>query len=205
MAETPTGPGRPASGRPREFDLDHALDQALLVFWKQGYEGSSLIDLTTAMGIGKPSMYAAFGNKQELFRRALDRYAEGPGSYVARALEQPTARQVAEVLLRGAVQTTTAPQGFGGCLTVQGALAESPEAQPARDILVPWRNEAMRRLAERLRRALDDGDLPSDADPNRLARYLATLVFGIAVQAASGLDAGELDDVVDAALLSWPG
>lgn len=204
MVETLRGHGSVPPGRPREFDADRALDQALLVFWKQGYEGASLSDLTGAMGISKPSMYAAFGNKQELFRRALVRYAEGPGSYLVSALEQPTARQVAEELLRGAVRATTSPEDFGGCLTVQGALAANPESQPALDILVPWRNDAVTRLTDRLHKALDDGDLSRDADPARLARFLATVVFGISVQAANGTGPEELNDVVDVALQSWP-
>src|SRR5437763_10008756 len=93
----------PRRGRPRAFDLDKALDRALQVFWRKGYEGASLPDLTQAMGINRPSLYAAFGSKEELFRRALDRYAEGPASYVREALNEPTTRAVAERLLGGAV------------------------------------------------------------------------------------------------------
>ena len=97
------------AGRPRGFDAEEALERALVVFWRQGYEGASLTDLTGAMGITRTSMYAAFGNKEELFRKALDRYTEGPGAYVARALEEPTARAVAAALLNGAVRATTRP------------------------------------------------------------------------------------------------
>ncbi|HMH35803.1 MAG TPA: helix-turn-helix domain-containing protein, partial [Streptosporangiaceae bacterium] len=85
-----------AGGRPRGFDVDEALDRALEVFWRQGYEGTALSDLTAAMGISRPSLYATFGNKEALFRKVLDRYADGPAAYAARALELPGARDVIE-------------------------------------------------------------------------------------------------------------
>jgi len=190
-------------GRPREFDIDEALERAMQVFWERGYEGVSLTDLTKAMGITKPSLYAAFGDKKELFRRALERYTEGPADYGTRALEEPTARGVAEAVLRGAVRTTTRPGCPAGCLGVQVALASSEAGRPAHEMLVEWRNDAALRLEERFRRAVDEGDLPHDADPRRLARYLMTVTFGIAVQAASGLGRDELQDIADTALESW--
>ncbi|MES0837344.1 TetR/AcrR family transcriptional regulator [Nocardiopsis tropica] len=190
-------------GRPREFDVDEALECAMRVFWERGYEGASLADLTGAMGITKTSMYAAFGNKEQLFRKALERYTEGPASYAARAMEEPTARQVAEALLRGSVRTTTLPEGPPGCLGVQGALASGEGGRPAHDMLVAWRNDATLRLEERFRRAVDEGDLPEDADPRRLARYIMTVAFGIAVQAANGLGRDELQDSADMALRNW--
>src|SRR2546423_6942052 len=110
-------------GRPRGFDPDKALDRALQVFWRKGYEGASLSDLTGAMGINRPSLYAAFGNKEALFRRALDRYAAGPAAYAREALNEPTARAVAERLLGGAVDLLSDPRNPRGCLVVQGALA----------------------------------------------------------------------------------
>src|SRR5437868_11051069 len=91
-------------GRPREFDADQALDRAVKVFWRKGYEGATLPDLTGAMGINRPSLYAAFGNKQSLFRKAMERYEQGPAAYVRRALEEPTARRVAERVLHGGIE-----------------------------------------------------------------------------------------------------
>src|SRR5579864_399381 len=99
-----------STGRPREFDIDQALDRALRVFWRKGYEGASLADLTRAMGINRPSLYAAFGSKEELFRKALDRYAEGPAAYVGEALNEPTARAVAQRLLSGTIDLLSDPR-----------------------------------------------------------------------------------------------
>src|SRR3954469_23834194 len=150
-------------GRPRSFDEGKALDAALDVFWRKGYEGASLSDLTDAMGINRPSLYAAFGNKEKLFGLALDRYAEGPAGYVAEALEAPTARAVFEQLLRGAIDVATKPCNPGGCLAVQGALACGDDAEPARRELAKRRSASEALVRERLRRARGEGDLPRDA------------------------------------------
>src|SRR5437588_3573741 len=110
------------AGRPRTFDAEKALDRALKVFWRKGYEGTSLPDLTKAMGINRPSLYAAFGNKESLFRKALDRYAEGPAAYMREALNKPTARAVAERLLGGTIDLLTDRRNPRGCHMVHGAL-----------------------------------------------------------------------------------
>ncbi len=191
-------------GRPRGFDADEALERAMRVFWEQGYEGASLTALTSAMGITRTSMYAAFGNKEDLFRRALERYTEGPASYAARALREPTARQVATAFLGGSVRATTRPDCPTGCLGVQGSLAAGDPGRPARDALIAWRDEAISHLRDRFQRAVDEGDLPPDTDPGLLARYLMTVANGIAVQAVGGATRDDLQQVADMALRTWP-
>jgi AcrR family transcriptional regulator len=191
-------------GRPRGFDADEALERAMRVFWEQGYEGASLTDLTKAMGITRTSMYAAFGNKEDLFRKALERYTEGPASYGARAVQEPTAREVATAFLDGSVRATTRPGCPTGCLGVQGSLAAGDPGHSARDALIAWRNEATSLLRDRFQQAVDEGDLPPGTDPGLLARYIMTVANGIAVQAASGASRDDLQQVADMALRSWP-
>ncbi|MFE6038936.1 TetR/AcrR family transcriptional regulator [Streptomyces sp. NPDC056452] len=191
-------------GRPRGFDTDEALERAMLVFWEHGYEGASLATLTEAMGISTTSMYAAFGNKEELFRKALERYTEGPSAYLDRALEEPTALATATAILTGTIRTTTGPARPHGCMGVQSALAVGDSGRAVRDLLAAWRNNGCSRLRQRFQQAVDDGDLPPQADPGLLARYVTTLAFGIAVQAASGVSRGELQAMADAALRNWP-
>jgi AcrR family transcriptional regulator len=191
-------------GRPREFDPDAALDHALAVFWRKGYEGTSLADLTRAMGINRPSLYAAFGNKEELFRRALDRYAEGPAAYVRAALHEPTARAVAERLLSAAIDVVTDRRNPRGCLLVQGALACGEAAESVRRELVARRLASEAALRERFKRARAAGDLPDDSDPSDLARYMMAVVQGLAVQAAGGASRAKLRRVAALALRAWP-
>ncbi|MFF4035090.1 TetR/AcrR family transcriptional regulator [Streptomyces sviceus] len=191
-------------GRPRGFDTDEALERAMLVFWEHGYEGASTACLTNAMGISTTSMYAAFGNKEELFRKALKRYTEGPSAYLARALEEPTALDVATAILAGAVRTTTRPAHPHGCLGVQGALSTSDSGQEVRDLLVAWRTDGYSCVRDRFRRAVEAGDLPAGTDPALLARYVTTFAYGIAVLAASGVGRDELQKLADTALRNWP-
>ena len=131
-------------------------------------------------------MYAAFGTKDDLFHRALERYTQGPAAYGARALREPTAEQVAAAFLRGSVDASTGPGCPAGCLGVQGALAAGATARAAHDALVAWREEGVSRLRQRFQQASDEGDLPSGTDPDLLARYVMTVSNGIAVQASGG-------------------
>lgn len=192
-------------GRPREFCADEALDKALHVFWQRGYEGTSMSDLTDAMGISRPSLYAAFGNKEDLFRQALDRYAEtGPGALQREALKEQTARAVVERLLRSAAESLTDPRNPPGCLAVQGALSCGDAAESIKNELCARRAAGEAALRERFERARAEGDLPRDSDPAALARYIATVTQGMAVQAAGGATRAALLEVADVALKAWP-
>jgi AcrR family transcriptional regulator len=191
-------------GRPRAFNRNAALEAAMRVFWKHGYEGASLTALTAAMGINRPSLYAAFGDKAALFREAVALYGTGPGRYVRRALGKPTAREVAETLLRGAVDVATNPANPGGCLWVQGALVASAECEPIRQQMLHLRASGVEQIRYRFERARTDGDLPASADPEALTLYLVSLMHGLAVQAASGHNGDHLNRVVDLALTAWP-
>jgi AcrR family transcriptional regulator len=195
-------PGR--IGRPRAFDAGKALDRALTVFWRKGYEGTAMSDLTRAMRINRPSIYAAFGNKEELFRKVLDRYAEGPVSYAKAALDAPTAREAVERLMYGTAEALSEQGSPHGCLMVQGALACGSESESVREELILRREAAQDAIRRRLERAKSDGDLPPDSDPEDLARYIVTVLHGMSVQAASGASRHELRRVVETALRAWP-
>ena len=191
-------------GRPRAFDIDKALERALQVFWEKGYEGTSLSDLTEAMGINRPSLYAAYGNKEALFRKALDRYVERTIALVRDAINEPTARGVAERLLRSAADMVTNPHHPPGCLTVRGALSSGEEADPIRLELALRRSEGEAAIRERLERAKGEGELPTSTNPADLARYLATVYQGMSVQAAGGATREQLRRVAETALRAWP-
>jgi AcrR family transcriptional regulator len=193
-----------AGGRPRAFDTDAALDRALDVFWRQGYEGTALSDLTAAMGINRPSLYAAFGNKEDLFRKVLDRYVDGPGAYAADALNLPRARDVVERLLYGAVDLTAGPTTPRGCLYVRNTQACAPESDPVRQEVISRRQASTAALRQRLERARSEGDLPADCDPATLAQFVMTITDGIATQAANGGTPEDLRRVADLAMAAWP-
>jgi AcrR family transcriptional regulator len=192
-------------GRPRQFDTEKALDAALLLFWRHGYEGTSLAALTKAMRINVPSLYAAFGNKEMLFKKALDRYLQNPASYLPKALEEPTARRAVEKLFRGAIDMVMNPRHPQGCLLVQGALAASPAAASIRKELKMRRVAAESAVRRRFERAIAEADLPASVDAVQLARYIITVLWGLSVQAAGGATRAQLKEVVELALRSWPG
>jgi AcrR family transcriptional regulator len=191
-------------GRPRAFDPDTALEAALRVFWKKGYEGTALSDLTAAMGINRPSIYATFGNKEALFRKALDRYNAKMTGFTAEALKEPTARAVAERLMVGTADLLSCPGNPKGCLMVQGALACGEEADPIRKELISRRATGEAALRERFERAKVEGDLPAGADPADLARYVMAVMHGMSVQSAGGASREDLQGVIDLSMRAWP-
>ncbi|MEU4745848.1 TetR/AcrR family transcriptional regulator [Actinosynnema sp. NPDC023658] len=193
-----------AGGRPREFDVEAALGQAVRVFWQHGYEGASLSELTEAMGINRPSLYAAFGNKESLFRKALEHYTDRQAVHVRDALDRPTARAAAERMLRGAVEVSTRFDCPTGCLSLQAGLAMGEDAVATRERLADWRRTGEAGLRDRFERAKAEGDLPADADAADLAKFVVLVAQGISVQAADGVDRERLLRMVDLALTAWP-
>jgi AcrR family transcriptional regulator len=189
-------------GRPRGFDTDKAVAAALPLFIEKGYEGATFGELIAAMGIKPPSFYAAFGNKEGLFRKAMTLYAEQGAPIAAAALAQTTAFEVIEVLLRRSADAHTDPTRPPGCLFVQGALSCSDKAVDIRKDLSARRRGLEPVLTARLEQALTEGDSSIAGAPHKVARYVSTLIQGLAVQAAGGSTRADLHEVVDVALES---
>jgi len=192
-------------GRPREFDVDEALDAALRVFWCKGYEGTSYTDLTAATGVERPALYAAFGNKEALFLKALERYHERYLDFFPAALELPTSREVVAEVFRGAAALHTRFPEHTGCLGINGALAGSDDVEPIQRALIESRATTEVRLRERFEQAQAEGDLPPTADPAVLAAFVCAVVNGMAVQGKAGRNREMLEAIGAQALASWPG
>jgi len=197
------GGGAMAVGRPREFDPDTVLEKAMELFWEHGYDGVSISDLTDATGINRRSLYAAFGSKEELFAKAVERYMSGHGGYIAEALRQPTAWGVARAMVHGAADANTDPGRPRGCLLVQGALAGGDDADAVRDELAQQRSDSVKALACRFDEAQAVGELPG-VNTLVLSRWINSVCQGISVQARSGATREELHEVADVSLAGWP-
>ncbi|RAO30841.1 hypothetical protein PSN13_04405 [Micromonospora saelicesensis] len=173
------------------------------VFWRQGYEGASVSDLSEAMGINKPSLYAAFGSKEELFRKAVALYAEKDMGYARDAFAQPTAYEVVATLLRENVVAVTRTDRPAGCLSIQGGTSCSTENAPIAGFLAASRLGGEGALADRLARAVAEGDLPAHADPVALARFVMIVTEGQAVHAAAGVSREDLRQAAEIALAGF--
>jgi AcrR family transcriptional regulator len=182
-------------GRPRAFDTEKALNEAMEVFWRHGYEGTTVAELTAAMGINPPSLYAAFGSKEWLLKAALDHYTAKRAAFLREVLAAPTARDVAERLLLRIADSQTDPANPPGCLLVAGGLACGAGAENIPFELASRRAQTEDQIRERFVRAKSEGDLGADADPAALARYLSAVTVGIGVLATSGADREELRQV----------
>ncbi|WP_443970208.1 TetR/AcrR family transcriptional regulator [Sphingobium sp. CR28] len=190
-------------GRPREFCVDAALAAALRVFWSKGYEGASLNELTCAMGITKPSLYAAFGNKESLFRQALDLYEREKLDYIGKALEAPTARGVAERMLRGALEMQMGGDPKG-CMNVVNSVACGVEAESIRAEVNARGAVVKEAIIGRFERAKAEGDLPQSVDPRGLTSYLVAIAQGMALQAGAGATCEDLNALLETSLQAWP-
>jgi AcrR family transcriptional regulator len=190
-------------GRPREFDAEAALDQAMEVFWRHGYEGATIAQLTDAIGINPPSLYACFGNKEGLLKAALDRYTRLRGEWMAEVLAAPTAREVTARLLMGIADKQTDPANPPGCLLVQGGIACGSGSENVPFELAARRAQNEEQLRDRFIRAKDEGDLPPASDPAALARYVFAVSVGMGVMASSGADREALRQVAAVAIAAF--
>ncbi|MFD3948175.1 TetR/AcrR family transcriptional regulator [Streptomyces sp. NPDC058579] len=190
-------------GRPRSFDRLTALEQATMAFWEHGYETTSVADLTRAMGISAPSLYAAFGDKKALFEEVVEAYAVSYGSYGGRALaEEPTARGALGRMLREAADVFTDPSHPRGCLMISAATnCSNPEVEQT---LRARRAQNLAAFEARIRRGVDAGELPAGTDTGTLARLYGAVLQGMSQQARDGATRAELEAVAEAAMLSWP-
>lgn len=191
-------------GRPRGFDRTVALRQAMNLFWERGYEGTSLTDLTAAMGISSPSLYAAFASKEALFKEAVELYNASAGSAPLRALEQaPTARAAIEAVLRHHAVAYVEPGHPTGCLVTLAGTVGAVENEEVRRFLTACRLADLDSLRRRIERGIVDGDVPAGTDCAGLARFVAAVFHGMSVQARDGADQADLTQVVDCALAAW--
>jgi AcrR family transcriptional regulator len=193
-----TGNGK--TGRPISFDKDAALEAAMLLFWERGFEGTSMADLTQAMGLNSPSIYAAFGDKHALFQLAVKRYMKMRAQYAGKALEEPTLEKVVRALFDNTVAFLTTPGHPARCMTLSGAVGCSVDATPARDIMTEIRKQNEAVMRERFVKARKSGELPKDVNVDDYTRYLSTIIAGLSIQAANGSTKAELKRTAQMAL-----
>ena len=190
-------------GRPREFDIETAMKTATELFWRKGYDGTSLSDLTGAMRISAPSFYFAFGSKEKLFRVVIEQYYEKQLELLESALQESTVRGVAEKFLYGYADVLTGPSHAPGCLALNSSLP-SAEEDTLRAWLAKLRGELVIRLRKRIAKARGTTDLPVNADPDVIARYIAVIAWGLAVEAQAGAKRKDLYSAIAAGLTAWP-
>jgi AcrR family transcriptional regulator len=190
--------------RPRDFEEAKVLDRAMEVFWRHGYEGASMAELTKAMGLNSPSIYAAFGSKRGLFDAVLTRYRERRATHREYLLAGATAREVAERMLFGAIEWLVDANEPRGCLLIQAGMSTGVNNDDVPGAIIRQRSKTRDLLTERLMRAQEDGDLSASEDPAALARYLLMVFNGLALQAAEGMSETDLRKSAERALMSWP-
>lgn len=191
-------------GRPRSFDREEALRRAMYVFWERGYDGTSIADLLRATGLNPPSLYAAFGSKERLFREAVERYGRVEGAAGMTALaEAPTAREAIEGMLRRNADHYSDPKTPSGCMVVVGATVGSPASEGARRFVAGLRRDAQDLFQHRLEQGIADGDVRPDCDTAGLAAYFTVLLQGLSIQALDGAGPRELHGVIDRAMGVW--
>lgn len=192
------------AGRPREFDREAALQRAMLLFWEQGYEGTSMSALVEALGIASARIYAAFGSKQALFREAVALYESGEGGFADYALAQADLRSAIRGMLDDAISTYTQSGRPGGCLVVSAASSTSPDGVEVQQWLREHRRQRTQSIIDRLQCGQESGELGEDVDVQALGDFYATFLHGISIQARDGVTPERLRLSVEVALSLLP-
>jgi AcrR family transcriptional regulator len=201
MADRPRRP----RGRPRSFDRAEARARALALFWERGYEGTSIADLTAAMGITPPSLYAAFGSKEALYHEALDLYRSQPGGFTPEMMaEEPTAYAAIARYLRESATFFADARHPPGCMISTAVLSCAPEHRDVAETVAGLRSASIDAMAERIAAGIVAGELPADTDPHALACFYGAIVQGMSVQARDGADRATLLEIANRALAAWP-
>jgi AcrR family transcriptional regulator len=192
------------TGRPLSFDREAALHQAMLLFWRHGYEATALSDLRTAMGVTQPSIYTAFGDKKQLFLEALDRYLSGPVTSQGIIEQAATARDAAWGLLEAAAIGFTGADTPPGCLLASSAISCSADAADVQATLAALRRAIEKQLHRKLMNAAQTGELPADADTEALAGHVMAVIQGMSTLARDGASRERLLRIAASAMLAWP-
>jgi AcrR family transcriptional regulator len=193
-------------GRPRGFDRAAALRRAMELFWERGYEGTSISELTRAIGINSPSLYAAFGSKEALFRETLALFDAHEGAVTERALQrEPTARAAVEAMLRDNADMYADPANPSGCMVVVATTTWTPENEDLRTYLMALRQKPFELMRARLERGVDAGELPPGTDVESLAHYYNTVLEGLSIQARDDASRETMHAIIDCAMAAWDG
>jgi AcrR family transcriptional regulator len=204
-SEQQTEKPRKKAGRPLSFDRDAALERAMLVFWRYGYEAASLQELTSAMGITPPSLYAAFGDKEKLFLEAVERYSSQRCDVLqCMFAEAPTARDAVERLLQSSAVENTCPSHPPGCLVVTAATNCSASAEHVQDLMVQRRGDVEAMVKERIARGITEGELPAGTDAGMLAGFYMTVLNGMSIRARDNCNRDDLLAIAASAMRAWP-
>jgi TetR/AcrR family transcriptional regulator, transcriptional repressor for nem operon len=187
-------------GRPRSFDESTILDKALEVFWDRGFEGTSIQDLVDVTGLGRASLYGAFGDKQQLFEKVLAHYTSRIGAEVRQRDDDATVGEALTRVVRGWVATACPRTGQRGCFLLQSGISADPDAPLAREVLASTQQRAEKALEALIRRGQAQGEISADRDPRKAARLLVTLKLGLATSARAGCGRSQLQEAADEAV-----
>lgn len=192
-------------GRPLSFNREQALQIALQLFWQQGYEGTSIADLVAAMGIAPPSLYSAFGSKEQLYLEVLDLYLQGPGNFIRHALlHAADAQSFARQILSSAADEFSAHSHPSGCIVATGLLASATLHHNIAQHMRELRTATLDAISQRFEHAKVSGELPTATNCHSLARFFAAVIQGMSIQARDGADASELHAMAKQAMAGWP-